>query len=98
VVAKQGLWYVWDSRGGTRAHTECIQIVNFDLQKNLAAWSTNKKARITGSIESGRMTYEVDHIVVEFWREDKPNPTPYTRIENPDPIDKLDGDTRTWAR
>jgi hypothetical protein len=99
-MVKQETWYVWDSRGGLRARSENIQLVNFDLEKNLASWRRLQRHRkgisITGSIASGRMTYKDGLITCEFWREDKPNPTPYTVCDNPDPIREQDGDERTW--
>lgn len=94
-MSKQEQWFVWDNRGGIHVQTTHCQTVNFDLEKNRAAWE-KMGAKITGSIESGRMTYKQGYVVVEFWREDKPNPTPYTIFDNPDPIEKADGDTRTY--
>lgn len=96
-MSKQGVWYAWDSRGGERSHPRSIQLVNFDLEKNRAAWSALDGVTITGSIESGRMTYKTGGVRVEFWREDKPNPTHFTEVDNPDPIRDEDGDMRTWA-
>jgi hypothetical protein len=96
-MVKQATWYVWDSRGGLRARSKNIQLVNFDLEKNHAAWASMRpRVKITGSIESGRMTYTDGPITVEFWREDKPNPTPYTVCDNPDEIRESDGEQRTW--
>jgi hypothetical protein len=89
---KQGNWFIWDSRGGTRARSKAIQPVNFDLQVNHDEWVRlfGSRVKITGSIESGRMTYEMGTTTCEFWREDMPNPTPYTKVDNPDPIEEGD--------
>lgn len=92
---KQGDWWIWDSHGGIHALKDHIQAVNFDLEANLAEWQKLKRRSgsisITGSIESGRLTYrEGGGRVVEFWRDDLPNPTPYTAIANPDPVDDTD--------
>lgn len=84
MISKQGRWYVWDSRGGTRCRPQAYQPVNFDLQRNLDEWRAWPGSTITGSIESGRMTYRHGSILVELWREDQPNPTPYTVCDNPD--------------
>jgi hypothetical protein len=94
---KQGKWWAWDSRGGITNQPHTIQLVNFDLALNLAAWERSG-AQIIGSIESGRLTYISDDIHIELWREDQPNPTPYTKVINPDVIDPNDGDVRTHPK
>ena len=89
-------WYVWDSRGGTYVRPDLYQIVNFDLEKNLATWREVGWATITGAIDEGRITIKEGSTTIEFWREDQPNPTSYTEMANPDPIRKSDGDSRTF--
>ena len=96
-MAKQEKWYVWDSRGGSRNRPTYFQTVNFDLEENVKEWKKMRSATVTGSIESGRLTYRDGVITCELWREDQPNPTPYTKCDNPDPIDENDP-ARTWIK
>ena len=90
---KKEVWFVWDSRGGLRHRPQAYQLVNFSLKKNLDDWRMFEPgATITGSIESGRITIKNNSTVIEFWREDKPNPTPDTQVDNPDRVKSSDID------